>query len=177
MKTTIRVSAPGNETSRSPSISGDGRFVAFSSLADNLVEGDTNEKMDIFVFDRAQGKLDCLTRGGDGHSFNPVVSANGRFVAFVSQATNLVAGDLNGHEDVFMHDRRTGQTWRASIDSLGREAEGRSGSPALSADGRFLAFESAAENLVPDDTNASRDIFVRDNCQPQQKSAFLCLRF
>lgn len=163
MNTVIRVSAPGNETSRSPSISGDGRLVAFCSLADNLVEADDNEKMDIFVYDRSEGRLECLTRGADGHSFNPVVSSNGRFVAFVSQATNLVEGDTNGHEDVFVHDRKTGRTWRGSVDSQGGEAEGRSGSPSLSADGRYLAFESSAANLVPDDTNASRDIFVHDN--------------
>ncbi|MEW6281662.1 MAG: hypothetical protein AB1758_23840 [Candidatus Eremiobacterota bacterium] len=163
MQTILRVSSPGNETSRSPSISGDGRFVAFSSLADNLVEGDTNDKMDIFVYDRSDGRIECLTRGADGHSFTPVLSANGRFVAFVSQATNLVEGDTNGHEDVFVHDRKTGTTWRASVDSQGRQAEGRSGSPSLSADGRYVAFESSAENLVSGDTNGARDIFLRDN--------------
>lgn len=161
--TVTRISTPGNDSSRAPSVSADGRFVAYASLADNLVEQDTNQKMDIFVFDRQDGRTECLTRQADGHSYNATISANGRFVAFVSQAENLVPGDNNGLEDVFVHDRQTGNTWRASVDGQGRQAEGRSGSPAISGDGRFVAFESVASNLVPGDDNAATDVFLRDN--------------
>src|SRR5205823_5952070 len=97
-------------------------------------------------------------------SGSPVVSQGGRFVAFQSEAWNLVPGDTNGVRDVFVHDRQTGATERVSVDSFGRQAENfHSGSACgISADGRYVAFGSLASNLVPGDTNNTYDVFVRD---------------
>ena len=99
---------------------------------------------------------------GNGRSFVPAVSADGRFVAFYSDASNLVAGDENASRDVFVNDRQTGETTRMSVDSSGAEANDDSFAPVISADGRFVAFSSAASNLVAGDTNGLDDIFVRD---------------
>ena len=94
-------------------------------------------------------------------SFDPAISADGRFVAFSSDATNLVPGDTNGTADVFVRDRQTGTTRRVSVGPGGAQGNGDSVDPALSADGRFVAFESDATNLVPGDTNGVDDVFVR----------------
>lgn len=99
---------------------------------------------------------------GNGHSSHGVISANGRWVAFVGGASNLVPGDTNGKFDVFVHSRVTGQTTRVSVNSSGVQGDGDSGTCAISADGRYVAFESAATNLVPGDTLGFGDVFVRD---------------
>src|SRR5215813_8861590 len=156
-----------NGPSSAAAISADGRFVAFESNATNLVPGDTNGLTDIFVNDHGAGgtiraSVDSLGRQANGPSFNPAISADGRFVAFESDATNLVAGDTNGKRDVFVHDVTAGTTVRVSVDSLGRQSNGPSFNPAITGDGRFVAFESDATNLAPGDTNRFRDIFVRD---------------
>src|SRR5205814_1263965 len=147
--------------------SADGRFVAFAAWARNLAPGDTNGFGDVFVHDRGTGVTERLSVDGAGTEANdtihqPAISADGRFVAFVSAATNLVPGDTNGLSDVFVHDRRTRRTERVSVDSAGTQADGASASPALSADGRFVAFSSSATNLVPGDTNGQADVFVHD---------------
>ena len=170
--TTVRISLDsaglqGNGTSASPSLSADGRYVAFVSTATNLVAGDTNGAGDAFVHDRQTAtttrvSLDSAGLQADGASSSPSLSADGRYVAFVSTATNLVAGDTNHAADVFVHDRLTGATTRGSIDIAGLEGDASSDSPALSADGRFVAFHSSASNLVADDTNLLVDVFVRD---------------
>jgi Tol biopolymer transport system component len=169
--TRVSVSSSGGEAdawSIDPSISADGRFVAFWSAATNLVPGDTNGKLDIFVHDRKAGLTErvSVSSSGDqanGFSWYPTpVSADGRFVAFTSDAANLVPGDTNGCNDVFVHDRKTGRTERVSVGSSGGEADGRSELPAISADGRFVTFRSLAANLVPGDTNGKLDIFVHD---------------
>ncbi len=98
---------------------------------------------------------------GNGGSFVPSISAGGRFVAFDSEASNLVAGDANGSFDVFVRDRRTGTTTRMSLSSAGAEGNGGSFVPSISADGRFVAFLSGASNLVAGDLNGSFDVFVR----------------
>jgi Tol biopolymer transport system component len=157
----------GNRDSWSAVVSPDGRHVAFASLAFNLVGGDTNRQADIFVRDRQTGTTTRVSvrsngRQANGGSAFPTISANGRFVAFRSVATNLVAGDTNGHADVFVHDRETGRTRRISVARDGSQANGPSDAPALSADGNLVAFESSATNLIPSDTNAYRDVFVRD---------------
>ena len=149
------------------SVDGRGRYVAFESLASNLVDGDTNRVSDIFVHDRQTGKttrvsVDSRDRQANGGSAAPSLSADGRFVGFGSYASNLVDGDTNQHIDVFIHDRQTGKTIRVSVDSQGRQANGSSGVPAVSADGRWVAFHSFASNLVDGDTNRSLDIFVND---------------
>lgn len=137
-----------------PDISADGRYVAFESSANNLVTGDTNGEPDVFVHNRQTGtttrsSVDSNGTQGNGFSFNPRLSADGRFVAFVSHASNLVHADINGVSDVFVHDRQTSQKTRVSVDSKCVEGGNHSGiSPAISADGRFVAFESRACNLI-----------------------------
>lgn len=150
------------------SISADGRYSVFSSEAADLVAGDTNGRSDVFLHDRNSGSTSRVSvsssnQQSNGTSRFPGISDNGRFVAYNSSATNLVAGDTNGMFDIFVFDRQTGATTRVSIDSLGNEAVGGdSFRPAVSADGRYIAFHSRATNLVTNDTNNERDIFVHD---------------
>ncbi|MFH8406562.1 TolB family protein [Streptomyces sp. NPDC018019] len=99
---------------------------------------------------------------GNGFSGAPALSANGRFVAFTSEATNLGPSDTNGHQDVYVKDLRTGKVGLASVGSTGTPGDGLSGSPGISADGRYVAFYSSATNLVPGDTNGEGDVFVHD---------------
>jgi Tol biopolymer transport system component len=158
---------PANQSSQQTAISGDGRFVAFWSGGTNLVPGDTNGLVDIFVHDRQTGettRVSVDSQGGQANdqSFDPAISADGRFVAFQSSATNLVPGDTNVRDDVFVHDRQTGKTIRGSVDSSGAQADNKSILPALSGDGRLVAFASLASNLVADDTNGKWDVFVHD---------------
>jgi Tol biopolymer transport system component len=147
-------------------ISGNGRFVAFGSFATNLVPGDTNGAWDIFVRDRATNTTSRISLANDGSqgngpSFAPTVSNDGRFVAFVSVATNLVPGDTNGESDVFIRDRWAGSTSRISVSSGLVQGNGSSGRPEISAEGRDIVFVSVASNLVPGDTNGFSDVFVR----------------
>jgi hypothetical protein len=148
-------------------VSGDGRFVTFSSFANNLVTGDTNGVEDVFVHDRQTGFITLESRSsagviGNGDSRLSSSSSDGRFVAFESNANNLVAGDTNGLTDVFVRDRTTGQTTRVSVSSAGAESNGTSSNAFISANGRFVAFQSAGTNLVAGDTNGTVDVFVRD---------------
>jgi len=153
-----------------PSISADGRFVAFASAATNLVPGDTNGYPDVFVRDRVTGvttRVSVTDTGGqaNGASSSPVMSADGRWVAFTSYANNLTLGDLNvftGGADVFLHDLVTGHTERVSSAMLGLSANGESDFPTISADGRYVGFDSTASNLVANDTNKHGDVFVWD---------------
>ncbi|MCB8980632.1 MAG: PD40 domain-containing protein [Ardenticatenaceae bacterium] len=156
-----------NAESWYPAISADGRYVAFESWASNLVNGDTNGYRDIFLHDTQTGatiRVSIASDGtqADGGSMYPVISADGRYVAFRSYASNLVSGDTNGNPDIFLHDTQTGETVRISVDSNGTEANGNQVSPAISADGRYVAFDSDASNLVNDDTNGVNDIFLHD---------------
>src|SRR5690349_11970269 len=157
-----------NNGSFVPAISGDGRFVAFNSGATKLVSGDTNGFTDIFVRDRQAGTTTRVSVGPNGAQANDIsdsrlaISSDGRFVAFHSDATNLVPGDTNAVSDVFVHDRQTGVTERVSLDSNEVQGNNSAFNPSISADGRFVAFDSGATNLVPGDTNAQTDVFVRD---------------
>jgi len=156
----------GNSDSVRPSISADGRYVAFQSYATNLVGGDGNGYLDVFVRDRQSGttervSVDSLGGEGDGDSGYSSISADGRYVAFLSLA-NLVGGDTNGFGDVFVRDRQSGTTERVSVDSLGGEGNSDSYGSSISADGRYVAFQSSATNLVGGDTNGVDDSFVRD---------------
>jgi Tol biopolymer transport system component len=148
-------------------VSADGRVVAFQSAASNLVAGDTNGTYDVFVHDRAAGTTTRVSvasggRQGDGASVHPSVSADGRVIAFSSDATNFVTGDTNAATDVFVHDRATGTTTRVSVATGGAQADGGGYSPALSGDGRVVAWTSSATNLVRGDTNGLSDVFVQD---------------
>jgi Tol biopolymer transport system component len=149
------------------SISADGSAIAFMSLASNLVTGDTNNLWDTFVHDRVTGttaRVSVSSQGdeGDAESDASCLSGNGRLVAFRSYASNLVAGDTNASPDFFIHDRATGETWRASVSASGKQANDNSLGCSLSGDGRWLTFSSLATNLVVEDTNGALDIFVRD---------------
>ena len=158
---------PSNGSTNDFAISGDGRYVAFESSGTDLVPGDTNGSDDVFVRDLVSGTTErvSLTTSGvqaDSASGAPSISEDGRFVAFESHATNLVAGDTNGLQDVFVRDRQLGTTELASLDSSGSQANQSSFDPAISADGRYVGFACAASNLVPGDTNGFQDVFLRD---------------
>ncbi len=164
---TVESGRQANGDSADPSISADGHLVAFSSDASNLVAGDTNNQEDIFVHDRATGKTEQVSVAsdgtpGNGASSTPALSADGRYVAFVSLASNLVAGETNGESDIFVHDRVTGKTEQVSVASDGAPGNGRSLYPRISADGRYVVFASLSTNLVVGDSNGVADIFVHD---------------
>ena len=166
----VSISSSGeqaNGDSRRPSISSDGLIIAFASTATNLVSNDTNAVEDVFVHDRTSGTTQRASISTDGaqaddESFAPSLSADGNLVAFVSYATNLVDTDTNDVADIFVHNFETGITDRVSVASNGAEADGASSYAAISADGRYVAFASAATNLVADDTNGKSDVFVHD---------------
>jgi Tol biopolymer transport system component len=151
-----------------PSVSSDGRYIAFSSWASNLVAGDTNDASDIFVRDVQTGtttRVSVSSNGtqANGSSFTPSIAADGDAVAFRSDATNLVSGDTEGHTDIFVHVISTGVTTRVSQTTTGVGANDDSSEPAISGDGKFVAFSSIATNLVSASVNASGiccDIFV-----------------
>jgi Tol biopolymer transport system component len=150
-----------------PSISGDGRWVAFQSWAANLVPGDTNAAPDVFVHDRqtlATTRVSVGSGGAqaNGASFSPSISHDGRWVAFASAATNLAAGDVNGAYDVFVRDLQTGATTLVSVASAGTHGDNHSMHPSVSADGRWVAFQSFATNLVASDANGAWDVFLHD---------------
>jgi Tol biopolymer transport system component len=182
---TIRVSVAtdGTETDNGTqvfalSISSDGKYVAFASLATTLVPDDTNKVWDIFVHDRDKGdttRASVSSDGmqADGGSYGVSISANGRYVAFGSNATNLVPEDTNSFMDVFVHDRKSGQTQRVSVASDGTQGNEASGfsliapngidlayGPLITSDGKTIAFMSNASNLVVGDTNSNQDIFI-----------------
>ena len=99
---------------------------------------------------------------GDGDSYDPSISSDGRYVAFESLATNLVNKDTNLAYDIFVHDRETGETRRVSVRTNGKQGDNHSHDPSISSDGRYVAFRSWATNLVNNDTNVKCDIFVHD---------------
>lgn len=163
----VSVGSGGQATggSGSPTITPDGRFVVFASSASNLVPDDTNGHTDIFVRDRVNGttRLVSVGAGGQTNSWSeqPDISADGRFIMFLSDATNLVPDDTNGVADVFVRDRKLKTTRRVSVGANG-QANDESLTPAISANGRFVVWRTRATNLVPNDTNAALDVFVRD---------------
>lgn len=157
----------GSLQSACAALGGNGQVVPFASYASNLVDGDTNGQLDVFVHDAKSGRTERVSVASDGtqgdvDSMHGTVSANGRWVAFDSSATNLVAGDSNGKSDVFVHDRKTHVTERVSVASDGSEGTGNSVLPSISADGRWVAFFSGASNLVDGDTNGALDVFLHD---------------
>jgi Tol biopolymer transport system component len=171
--TTTRISSdpaggPGNGGSYFAAVNASGRYVAFVSGASNLVGTDTHGHSGIFLRDRLAGTTELVSvnsRGeaANGPSFGPAkLSPDGRYVVFVSAATNLVSGDTNDTWDVFLRDRKTRTTRRVNLSSGGAQANDVSFWVAVSANGRYVAFGSSASNLVANDTNGKRDVFVRD---------------
>lgn len=157
-------------------ISGNGRYVCFRSLASNLAPGDTNGTTDVFVHDRLTGRTErvSVTSSGaqasgeqDTHVSDASISDNGRFVLFDSFAYDLVAGDTNNNEDVFVHDRLTGRTSRVSLTADGSQGNSASGNSQISGDGRYVAYGTVASNLVPNDTNFTYDIAVGFVSRPE----------
>ncbi len=170
--TTVRVSVSSagvgaNAYTQLPNVTADGRFVVFNSDADNLVTGDTNGGSDVFVRDLVLGQTERVSVSStgvqsNGYSYDASISADGRWVAFPSRGINLVPGDVNGVYDIFVRDRLTGTTEIATTGWAGDAADGQALYPSLSNDGRYIAFDGAATNLVPGDVNGQRDIFLRD---------------
>jgi Bacterial Ig-like domain/WD40-like Beta Propeller Repeat len=170
--TRVSVASDGTEAnsfSLGARISDDGRYVAFTSVASNLVPGDTNNRVDAFVRDLQTGtnervSVDSSGNQANDHTNDVRISADGRYIVFLSSASNLVAGDTNGQPDVFVRDRQTQTTERVSVDSSGNQRDDESSIDVggISADGRFVVFPSSASNLVENDTNGVQDTFIRD---------------
>ncbi|HTO26523.1 MAG TPA: hypothetical protein VMJ49_11515 [Gaiellaceae bacterium] len=172
--TRVSVASDGTEAnaeSNDAGISGNGRVVVFTSMASTLVDGDGNGSLDVFVHDRKThetARVSVADDGTEGDGTSSVttnqssISGSGRYVVFYSDATNLVAGDTNDRRDIFVRDRKTRTTRRLSVSTNGTQANGDSYDPVISADGRWVAFTSSADNLVPDDTNGASDVFVHD---------------
>ncbi len=170
---TIRVSVSstgeqGNEDSSRPDISAGGRYVVYDSSSTNLVDNpDTNAVLDVFRYDRTTQTTTLVSESpagaaGNASSFGAAISANGRFVAFTSDATDLTTQAASGARDVYVRDLQTGKTRIASLKVDGTAAGGGANSPAISPNGRFVAFESFASDIVPGDTNDNFDVFLRD---------------
>jgi hypothetical protein len=157
----------GDDDSYGPAtLSRDGRYVVFTSEATNLVPNDTNGVRDVFMRDRlgdttVRVNVDSAgIEANDASYYNGAISADGRFVLFHSEATNLVLGDTNGEMDVFVRDTISGTTTRISITDTGGEANARSYSQALSPDGTYAAFSSEADNIIAGDANGVSDTFI-----------------
>jgi Tol biopolymer transport system component len=167
---TVKISKDPDPTSGGfsiqPALSRNGRLVAFESSV-RLLPGDTNNLEDVYFRDRAAGVTTLVSatssRTPGIGSQRPAITPDGRFIAYDSDADNLVPGDTNGNGDVFIKDLSTGTTRRVSVADGGGDPNASASQPAISADGRFVAFVSGATNLVPDDTNGrGDDVFVRD---------------
>lgn len=157
----------GAASSDAPSISDDGRYIAFQSDAANFVNGDDNNQKDIFVYDRSENDMERVSQRQDGTdnpvgSFYPAISGDGRFVVFQSGDSNLVADDNNGKTDVFLHVRDGNAIERISLESDGGQANDDSTQASISTDGRYVTFTSAATDLDDNRLVNITNIFVRD---------------
>ncbi len=157
----------GNAHSDSASSSSDGDWIAFSSFANNIVPNDFDNFADVFLYNRTTKTVESISRAANGVQGNndseePHISSDGRFIAFVSDASNLVANDRNGLGDVFLYDRTTRSIQRVNVSSTGIESNGFTFPPSMSGNGRFVVFQSLASNLVPGDINRNSDLFVFD---------------
>jgi len=156
-----------NGDSVDPAISADGRFVVFASTSDNLVPNDLNTSVDVFIRDRKKGvtkRVSVNSAEEESHEggSEASVSANGRYVLFGSISDNLAPGAVDGNEDAYVRDRWKGTTRRVSVNTRGHQANESVGYMSISNSGRFVVFESNANNLVKHDTNGQDDVFVRD---------------
>ena len=165
----VTLPAGGDDNSAAPTLSADGRYVVFSSTANDLVPGGNSfNSLNVFLRDRAGNTTRLVsgnlagTGGGNGNSALGQVSSNGQFVVFQSDAANLVPNDTNGFTDIFVRDLVAGTTTLVSVSTNGGPANGASTDPVMTPDGRYVAFISAASNLVPGDANGVPDVFVRD---------------
>ena len=168
----VSVASDGSEAnafSVEPSISGNGRIVAFQSRSSNLAPGKTTNVFDIFVHDSDAGITKRVSATpapeggqGDSSSLSPNVSEDGRFIAFHSDATNLAPGDTNGATDVFVHDLLQGTTALVSVNSEGSQGDHSSLFPSISSDGRYVVFQSWADNLAAGEIVSYAHIYVRD---------------
>jgi len=159
--------AGANNVSLEPVVTPDGGLVAYTSFASNLVVGDTNNNWDVFVYDRGSlqtTRVSVSTSGQQGNkvSDRPAISADGRLIAFTSSSNNLYALDGNFAADIFVHDRWTGTTTIQTLSPQGAISNNASMEAELTADGRYIIFDSAGSNLVANDTNARTDVFRRD---------------
>jgi Tol biopolymer transport system component len=167
LRVSIGLGAEPDSSSTLRAISEDGRFVTFDSEASNLVVNDANAASDVFRFDTATGQLErvSVATGGSesaGHSYGGALSFDGRYVAFSNNGDDLTPGDGNGSEDVYVRDLVAGTTQLISVSSAGALGDSTSAYASISRDGRFVAFESDAANLVPNDNNGAIDAFLRD---------------
>ena len=142
-----------NGESFHPAISADGRYVAFWSSANDIVPGDSNGRQDVFVRDMRtnttiRASVDTAGGNANGDSFYPTISGDGRYVAFASRATDLVAGDGSAAEDIFVRDLQSGTTTRVTVDTAGGDPNADTLTSGISADGRHVVFASAASDLV-----------------------------
>ena len=163
---------PADAYSTAPSLSADGNVLSFTSVASNLIGADSNTYRDVFVHQQSTGKIELVSaipsgRAGNGPSHSSQISANGRYVIFVSEADNLVAGDNNQCADIFVRDLRSGRTQRITPNIVtdnanSWEANGPSSQPCISIGGRFIAFTSLASNWVENDHNQCSDVFIHD---------------
>jgi Tol biopolymer transport system component len=149
-----------------PAVSADGRWVTFDSYSDAVVPGDANGTRDVFLRDMQTGQVRLISQKPDGTDANggsagPSISADGRYVAFISNALNLGAGTTNGSEDVYVYDRVANTLRRVTTSTTGNDANGKSGEPQVSPDGTHVSFYSRASDLVPGDT-VTQDVFVAD---------------
>lgn len=185
--------AQANRASFTTALSTDGRYVAFTSTADNLVPGDTNVVPDVFLHDLRTARTTRVSVGSKGEQANAMrprafpeagshlvsMSSNGRYVVFRSAATNLVAGDTNNGADFFLRDVVRGKTMRVSVSSTEAQADADSRQPvgiaqwAVTDDGRYVFFNSDATNLVPNDQNGAEDLFVRDTVRGETRRVSL----
>ncbi|MCB2188336.1 MAG: hypothetical protein KQJ78_18100 [Deltaproteobacteria bacterium] len=164
---TTAAGALADNRSSTPSCSASGRWVAFESEATNLAPGDTNGVYDVFVKDRRTGAVERVSVSSSGEQGNaksesPVISANGRYVAFISRATNLRAGGLSGSYDFFVHDRQSGETTWVGPGPAALHGISLDLIPAISADGRYVVFVTDHPDAAPGDTNTYYDVFVWD---------------
>ena len=148
-------------------VSENGRYVAFSSLATNLVSTPTVGKSNVYVKDMQTGVIQIVSvnnhgQAGDAESFEPAISASGRYIAFSSLANNLDSSSANNQYDIFVHDRELNKTTRVSINNSGQISNNHSGQVSISDDGQVIAFASLANNLVSVDDNLLIDVFVKD---------------
>ncbi len=168
--TLVSLSSTGeqaNDDSGFPRFNSDGTKVVFESTATNLVAGDTNGVTDVFIRNLQTGQTTRINMAYDGSepevaAYGPVISTDGRFVAYFSESDQLVPNDTNHADDVFVYDAQTAQTTRVNVSSAGQQGNADSFVNSISGDGRFVVFQSTATNLVPDDSNNKSDIFVHD---------------